>query len=110
MPPDLLAAAPRRTSNPSSSGWVVVHPAFDAPGLSTADDFLNLPGEVVSGHPDRHVRRVDPPRGRVLYLKRQPHVGWRERLRNRLAGYGGVSKCEREAATLGDLAPAGLPA
>ena len=39
-------------------------------------DYLDLPGEIVSGHPDRHVARVEVD-GRVCYLKRQHRVGWR---------------------------------
>jgi tRNA A-37 threonylcarbamoyl transferase component Bud32 len=79
-------------------------------GLATVDDFLGLPGEVVSGHPDRHVVRVELPGwDRPLYLKRQHRVTWRERLRNRLAGFGWASRCGREAAVLGELGAAGLP-
>ena len=95
-------------------GRVVIRPAFERAcrelGLTTAAAFLELPGEVVSGHPDRHVARVELPGfARPLYLKRQHRVGWREKLRNRLAGFGWVSRCEREAAILEELKGEGFP-
>lgn len=74
----------------------------------TAADIFDLPGEIVSGHPDRHVARVEYD-GRVCYLKRQHHVGWRERLRNWRCGFGWVSKCEREAKVFAALEAAGFP-
>jgi tRNA A-37 threonylcarbamoyl transferase component Bud32 len=84
---------------------------FAALGIDSAAGFLELPGEVVSGHPDRHVVRVQLPGFPcVFYLKRQHAVGWRERLRNRLAGFGWASRCEREVAILKQLRAAGLPA
>lgn len=75
--------------------------------LSPADIF-GLPGEIVSGHPDRHVARVEV-NGRVCYLKRQHCVGWRERLRNWRLGFGWVSKCAREAKVISALERAGFP-
>ena len=70
-----------------------------------------MPGEVVSGHADRHVARIEVPGApHAFYLKRQHVVGWRERLRNRLAGFGWRSRCEREAEILQQLEAAGLPA
>src|SRR5262249_51500718 len=98
-----------------SGGTLTVHPAFEEffarIGLSAASTFLELSGEVVSGHPDRHVMRVElPGAARAFYLKRQHVVGWREKLRNRNAGFGWVSRCEREAMLLQQLADAKLPA
>ncbi len=95
-------------------GPLTVHPAF-APtlarlGLNTAASILDLPGEVVSGHPDRHVVRVELGGAGAFYLKRQHVVGWREKLRNRIAGFGWVSRCEREAEVLRRLEAARLPA
>jgi tRNA A-37 threonylcarbamoyl transferase component Bud32 len=96
-------------------GTLTVNPAF-APlfaqaGLKYAAGFLNLPGEVVSGHADRHVARIEIPGApHALYLKRQHVVGPRERLRNRLAGFGWVSRCEREAVVLQQLEAEKLPA
>ena len=46
-------------------------------GLGSPDSFLALAGDVVCGHPDRHVARVELHAGvkpRVAYLKRE-HVG-----------------------------------
>jgi tRNA A-37 threonylcarbamoyl transferase component Bud32 len=83
---------------------------FAALGVDTPAGFLDLPGEVVSGHPDRHVVRAELPGfPAAFYLKRQHAVAGRERLRNRLAGFGWVSRCEREAVILRQLAAAGLP-
>jgi tRNA A-37 threonylcarbamoyl transferase component Bud32 len=45
---------------------------------------------------------------RPLYLKRQHRVGWRERLRQRLAGFGWSSRCRREAAILRELEALGF--
>ena len=103
-----------RPASPTSGGRVEIAPVFAAGfaalGLDTAAGFLDLPGEVVSGHPDRHVVRVQLPGfATAFYLKRQHAVGWRERLRNRHAGFGWSSRCEREAAILKQLAAAGLP-
>jgi hypothetical protein len=78
-------------------------------GLRDASAFLDLPGEVVSGHPDRHVCRVELPCGN-FYLKRQHVVGWREKLRNWRAGFGWVSRCSREAQLLHELNARHLPA
>ncbi|MDB5308559.1 MAG: 3-deoxy-D-manno-octulosonic-acid kinase [Gemmataceae bacterium] len=103
---------PGRTDAPG--GWVEINPRYRQPlgtlGLTTARAILDLPGEVVSGHPDRHVARVELTGwARALYLKRQHTVGWRERLRHQLAGLGWVSRCEREGHLLGALGSAGFP-
>jgi hypothetical protein len=82
---------------------------LEALGLTDAESFLALPGPVVSGHPERHVRRVRV--GPVTaYLKCEHRVPPRDRLRHWLAGYGWVSKCLRERRALADLEAAGLPA
>ena len=99
----------------STGGWVRVNPAFAAGfaalGVDSAAGFLELPGEVVSGHPDRHVMRVVlPGQPTAFYLKRQHSVTWRERLRNRLSGFGWSSRCVREAAILKELTANSLPA
>lgn len=79
------------------------------PAAPVADPF-DLPGEVVSGHPDRHVVRVERPgHDRPLYLKREHRIGGRERLRQWLAGFGWASRCGREAAVIRALHAAGLP-
>jgi Lipopolysaccharide kinase (Kdo/WaaP) family len=98
-------------------GRVEVHPAVAASitrvGLVSASDFLELPGEVVSGHPDRHVMQVVLDAGGEelpCYLKRQHRVRWKERWNNWLAGAGFVSRSEREGRLLLALEDAGLPA
>src|SRR5947207_1956026 len=78
-------------------------------GLRTADDFLNHPGEIISGHPDRHVMRTTFG-NTTVYLKREHRVPWRDRLSSWRAGFGLASVSEREAGTLQLLAAAGLPA
>ncbi|QDU22455.1 lipopolysaccharide kinase InaA family protein [Urbifossiella limnaea] len=106
MPPSVLEAPAR------AAGWVEVHPDFaDRLEAATATELLELPGEVVSGHPDRHVVRVELPGWeRPLYLKRQHRVTWKERFRQWRAGFGWRSRCGREAELLKQLAAAGLPA
>lgn len=79
-------------------------------GIKSVTDFLNLTGEVISGHPDRHVMRVELPGFNLpLYLKRQHQLNRWEGLRNWLAGYGWITRCEREGVVLRQLAAAGLP-
>ncbi len=91
-------------STACSSGWVVVHPII-APqmqeyGLWTADDYLQLPGVIVSGHPDRHVRRVHLPKFGQAYLKRQHFVTSKERFWNWRQGHGWISRSVREGRLL----------
>ncbi|MCS6866974.1 MAG: lipopolysaccharide kinase InaA family protein [Gemmataceae bacterium] len=93
---------------PDPDGVLTINPAFAQLltqwGLTTATAFLQLSGEIVSGHPDRHVVRVEfPGTERVFYLKRQHIVGWREKLRNWWAGFGWVSRCQREGQLLEQL-------
>jgi tRNA A-37 threonylcarbamoyl transferase component Bud32 len=78
------------------------------PSTPQYDEFLMLPGTVVSGHPDRHVLRVEH-HGRPGFLKREHRVPWRDRLRNWLAGFGWVSTSLREARTLERLQALGGP-
>jgi tRNA A-37 threonylcarbamoyl transferase component Bud32 len=95
------------------TGWIEINPRFreqlGAMGLTDAPAVLELPGEVVCGHSDRHVVRVELG-GEVFYLKRQHRVGWRERFRQRLAGFGWSSRSEREARLLLELEAAGFRA
>ena len=100
---------------PVAAGAVVFHPRYRAwlgrQGVSSAADVAGLAGEIVCGHPDRHVARVDlgpPGDRRTVFLKREHVVGIRSRVRNRLAGYGPVSRSEREAIVLDRLERAGL--
>jgi hypothetical protein len=110
---DLFAPAP---ANRRPRCRVTLHPRYAAwlrkAGLDSAEAILELTGEIVGGHPDRHVSRVELPTSagmRVLFLKREHTVGWRVRLKNYRAGFGWVSRCEREATTLQSLEACGLP-
>ena len=113
----VVAREPQEVVSPSAdtSGALVVHSVFAElfarAGLTCPAAFLTLPGEVVSGHADRHVMRVQVPGApRAFYLKRQHVVGWREKLRNWRAGFGWASRCAREAELLDELGAARLPA
>ena len=122
-PPTVKAVAvvtsppvPPMHARPSKRSFAVVHPRYrqwlTKCGLATPESFLAVVGEVVCGHPDRHVARVELHAGvkpRVAFLKREHLVGRRTRLRNWRAGLGWVSRCEREAITLRRLEEAGLP-
>lgn len=94
--------------------YAIANPRFAdslaARGIDTPAAFLDLPGEVVSGHPDRHVLRVEIPGfSTAFYLKRQHVVSWRERLHNWRDGFGWMSRSEREANVLQQLGASGLP-
>ena len=93
---------------------VVLHPRFASwlrkAGLDSAPAILALRGEVVCGHADRHVVKVKLPNGRTLFLKREHVVGWQVRFKNWRAGFGSISRCEREAILLQLLEETGLPA
>lgn len=94
----------QHASSAFSSGWIVIHPSVAQQmwecGLWTADDYLQLPGVIVSGHPDRHVRRVHLPGYGQAYLKRQHYVTFKERFRNWWKGHGWVSRSVREGRML----------
>jgi tRNA A-37 threonylcarbamoyl transferase component Bud32 len=76
-------------------------------GLRTAEDFLALPAVVISGHPDRNVARIQL--GSIsAFIKREHRVRWRDRITSWFAGYGFLSKSEREALTLRALQQAGV--
>lgn len=107
MPVELLSrrgTAARCAVNPRYRNRLAAH------GLDDAAALLELPGEVVSGHPDRHVVRVDVPEIGTCYLKRQHRVDLGERLRQWRAGFGGVSRCVREATVLRELHASGFAA
>jgi tRNA A-37 threonylcarbamoyl transferase component Bud32 len=70
--------------------------------LDSPSDFLNLEGEIISGHPDRHVMRVRI--GEVdAILKREHRVPWKDRYSSWLDGFGWTSVSLREAAALQEL-------
>jgi len=79
------------TMHPLASDWLI------SIGLASSGDFVDLPGEIVSGHVDRHVREVKLG-GRIVYLKRE------HRIRNR------VSLSEHEGKILAELESQSLPA
>lgn len=91
---------------------VHVNPAYQntlrQAGLVTAADFLNLSGVIVSGHPNRHVLRLELPGGLRGYLKKEHRVPWKDRWTNAWDGFGFVSKAAREGAVLAAAAAAGI--
>jgi tRNA A-37 threonylcarbamoyl transferase component Bud32 len=96
-----------------SRDTLVIHPHFAeimaTHGLPRVVDFVDLEGPIVSGHPDRHVRRVTIG-DETYFLKREHRVPFRERLSNWLDGFGFVSVSVREARVLDELAAAGIDA
>jgi hypothetical protein len=80
-------------------------------GLAAPEDFLRLPGVILSGHPDRHVRRLTLGSGAEslgVFLKREHCVRWKDRLGSAWAGFGFVSKSRREYRLLRELHDAGV--
>jgi tRNA A-37 threonylcarbamoyl transferase component Bud32 len=114
-----VVASPSSSASPTpnaASASFVAHPRYRSwlakCGITSAESALNLQGEIVSGHPDRHVMRVQLRAGtstRTAYLKREHHVGWRVRMRNWRAKFGWVSRSAREAGILQRLEDANLP-
>jgi tRNA A-37 threonylcarbamoyl transferase component Bud32 len=99
-----------------ATGWVILHPEREAwfrdLGLITAKDFLTLPGIIVSGHPTRHVMRVelsDGDRTMIAYLKKEHRVSWKDRFRHWRDGFGWASKSNREGILLQHLEAKQLP-
>jgi len=95
--------------------FVAIEPRYRAElqklGLETAHDFLELPGTILAGHPDRHVRQVHLGSGAAAlsaFLKREHCVRWRERLGSAWRGMGFVSQSCREARLLQQLRQAGI--
>jgi tRNA A-37 threonylcarbamoyl transferase component Bud32 len=79
--------------------------------LAGVEQFLALPGPVVSGHPDRHVAKVtlaDGPAAVRAFLKREHVSPWKERIASAWLGHGFVSKSCREFQTLEALRDAGV--
>ncbi len=114
---DIVVAPPPDTDTKPDKGRIHFHPQYQLwmqkQGIRCANDVLKLQGEIVSGHADRHVVRIEltaGTRSRVVYLKREHVVGYRARWRNRQAGFGFVSRCEREAKMLQQLEARNVPA
>src|SRR5438874_9886549 len=101
---------PSGTGRRSGPCWVNPdhHDWLESLGLRTADEFLALPGVVVSGHVGRNVSRVEFG-GAVAYLKREHRVRARDRFRSWRDGFGWVSVSAREAAVLRRLEVHHLP-
>ena len=100
----------------TAAGRIEFHPRYRAwlgkCGITSAADVLALRGEVVCGHADRHVVKVELHSGvsvRGAYLKREHVVGHRSRFCNWRDGFGWVSRAEREARTLQKLEDLGIP-
>jgi tRNA A-37 threonylcarbamoyl transferase component Bud32 len=91
--------------------FVSVNPRYrdclESAGVRTAEQFLAQPGVVVSGHPDRHVARVQVG-GVLAYLKREHRVRLRDRIANFISGFGFITRSQREALLLQELAQAGI--
>ncbi len=110
MPADTLSLANEirhRVASAAADGVIVRSSEaafFVTSGLLTAEDFLSIPGEIVSGHPDRHVMRVVLTDGRIAYLKREHVIRSRDRYRNWRAGFGWASKSRREGLMLQEIA------
>jgi heptose I phosphotransferase len=105
----LLARAFRRR------GFVEVRPRYRGVlrrlGLTRAEHFLDFPGTIISGHPNREVQCLTLTGGGerlTLYLKREHRVGFRVRLINALAGFGFASRSLREACVLDALRREGV--
>src|SRR5687768_9234225 len=92
-----------RVASLSRSVGQLTHRLAPALGLTTPDAFLELCGEIVSGHPDRHVMRVELPDGRICFLKKEHRVRWKDRFENWRAGSGWCSKSVREGRLLSEL-------
>jgi tRNA A-37 threonylcarbamoyl transferase component Bud32 len=96
-----MAALPK-----ASRGWVEIHPdrrEFCAlHHLIDAPAFLDLRGEIVSGHVRRHVMELSL--GEFSgFLKKEHSVRWQDRLASLRHGFGWASKSAREGKFLRDL-------
>lgn len=80
-----------------------------AEGLTTCAGFQAIEGPIISGHPGRHVLRIQIG-DETCYLKREHAVTWRERLSSWLAGWGYCSVSRREALTLDEVRSHGIDA
>jgi hypothetical protein len=108
----LLSEQPLKSLTSKSSS-VELHPRFAAwlrrLNLDAAESLIDLHGEIICGHPDRHVVQIELPNQRVLFLKREHVSGWQVKLKNWWSGYGFVSRCARELATLKEIERLNLP-
>lgn len=111
MPVEIAASSTATAVVPFDT-HLEIHPSMrrqlQVMGLTSAADFLNLPGEIISGHPDRHVMRVHLPDGSIGYLKKEHRIRWKDRWTNWSAGFGWISKSVREGRTLQQVEPFGI--
>jgi hypothetical protein len=80
-------------------------------GLGDPRRVFALPALIVSGHPNRNVARIAVGVGPLAihaFLKREHRVPWKDRLANACAGFGFVSRCQREFVILRSLRQAGI--
>lgn len=96
-----------RASRRSTSSFVTICPKFQdvlsTAGLSSPRDFLEMAGEMISGHPSRNVARVVLPTATgpiSAFLKREYRIPWKDRWRSWRDGYGWSSLSLREARAL----------
>jgi hypothetical protein len=89
----------------------IYRPLLEGLGLMAPADFLSLPAEIITGHPDRHVARLTLGTGGNAvhaFLKRELGIPWRERLTSAWAGCGFASRSTREARMLQAARRAGI--
>jgi tRNA A-37 threonylcarbamoyl transferase component Bud32 len=82
-------------------------------GLDRVRDFLQLPGVIYCGHPDRNVSHVRLGRGPGsigAFLKKEHRVPWGDRLKNGWAGFGLVPMSRREMSLLTEIRDSGIGA
>lgn len=75
--------------------------------LTSCDAFFDFQGPIISGHPGRHVLRIEIG-GQTCYLKREHQVSLRDRWSSWRAGWGFSSVSTREARTLDALRDQGV--
>jgi tRNA A-37 threonylcarbamoyl transferase component Bud32 len=105
----------KETLSPSAPGvhWprLFINPDYRALIEAHSPDPLNAildaQGEIISGHPDRHVLRVQIGAIEAI-LKREHIVPWKDRLANWRAGFGWCSASKREGNVLQCLANCGI--
>jgi tRNA A-37 threonylcarbamoyl transferase component Bud32 len=100
-----LISAPILQVNPVHAA--ILHRA----GLRLPADFLGLAGDIIGGHPDRYVSRVQIRAGKTIvdaFLKREHRAIYKERLVNWWLGFGPVAKSLREAIILRRAQAAGI--
>ncbi|HEV3203984.1 MAG TPA: lipopolysaccharide kinase InaA family protein, partial [Gemmataceae bacterium] len=95
--------------------FVEINPVFGSflrkEGLTQPQHFFALSGEIVSGHPNRHVVQLtlgDGSNAIRSFMKREHRVRWKDRLLNAWEGFGLISKSVREGRLLQILPQRGI--